>query len=505
MLILPLAECKKSSPAAVGNKAMKLSELISDGYDVPDGFVISFEAVRLIQDQKKVPELLSDLMKSEISRLEHNSDKEYGISMILSCRSSSQFSMPGILKSVLNVGFTSRSHEYFNNEWDGFGSSERLFSFLHFSSNVLDVRNWNNRVFETDHLKNDDRSYLELRRYFTELTGKEIPDSSYEQLYLAILAVVDSWNSLHAKYYRKINQIPDDAGLAILVQPMIFGNLDQNSGAGVLFSRDPLTGKGEILGDFIHVGRGEEVVSGLGSLRKIEEVDIVRAGLFMELQSLANELERRFAKVQEIEFVVERGRLRVLQSRDAVVTPEATLFSLRDLMNAGDLNRAQVVARIVSMGKWQKPSRSQLSSTGQQPVAAGVPASVGTAVGRICVNSDEIAEVAAKGEPIVLARDYTVPEDVGVMRLCEAVLTVRGGLTSHAVVVARALGKPCIVGITGMEIQPDGTHVKLGERLVPTGTMVSIDADTGFIYIGTLAEYPSDEPEIWSWYSHMTD
>ncbi len=493
----------------LGGKGFGLVEMTSIGLPVPPGFVITTDACKeYYGDGGKMPEGLLDEVRSKVKATESKMGRGFGDEknpLLFSVRSGAPFSMPGMMDTVLNLGLNDRVVEEIaaatGNPRFAYDSYRRLIQM--FGKVALSAKGERFEQLLEERkkkagVKNDiDLSPEELKgvvegfkAILSEETGREFPQDPYSQLEMAIEAVFRSWNNPRAKEYRRFYRIGEDLGTAVNVQSMVFGNMGPDSGSGVGFSRNPSTGEKKLYGEYLSNAQGEDVVAGI---RTPVALDSMEPRLRKELESVAQKLEGHFKDLQDFEFTVQQGKLFLLQTRNGKRTAQAAVKAAVDMANEGLISDEESVMRVEPAMLDALLHRRLDPKEGDRPVARGLNASPGAATGKVVFDTEEAAESGAK-EKVILVRPETTPEDIRGIIAAQGVLTVRGGMTSHAAVVARGMGKPAIVGCGEIEISPDMTHFMTqgGER-VAAGEVVTIDGTTGTVYRG---EIRTIEPEL---------
>lgn len=507
----------------IGNKAAGLVELSNLGLSVPPGFVIGTElGRRFTQGQNGLNEKQRAIIADALRRLEDRTDRGFGDDkkpLLVSVRSGAAQSMPGMMDTVLDLGLNKSTVEALAREtgderfaWDSYRRFIQSFSqvVLEIDSEPYEEALEEMRTrcdVETDSelpaeaLKETANLFLKI----VEGTVLEpFPQDVFLQLNLAIASVFKSWNTPRARRFRDMHSISHEGGTAATIQAMVFGNRDENSCSGVCFTRNPSTGAPELFGEYMPNAQGEDIVSGLRTPMDLTETARIDAGsentsmekrlpdAFADLVQSGDTLERHFRDVQEIEFTVESGRLHLLQTRAAKRNGRAALRIAVDLANEGIIDRAEAVSRCGDeLLKPMLVARAQ-PPEGTRPLAKGLPASPGAVSGAIAFSSDAAQEQAAAGRTTILVRPETDPRDVHGMDAASGILTARGGMTSHAAVVARGMGKPCITAAMTMKIDLDArTCTSLGTTL-NEGDIVTIDGTTGLVFVG---EVPTALPE----------
>jgi pyruvate, orthophosphate dikinase len=477
--ILPIDGSVLPERELVGGKAWSIARMRELDLNVPPAIVITTAACAAYLESGLLPDGLLDELANGIKWLEQQSNRTFGggrSPLLVSVRSGAAISMPGMMDTVLNLGINDATEQALAEES---GSAEfahdthRRFLDL-YASIVLKAT-----LNDLDPAK----SAAQWREEIAAAADQAVPLSSQAQLHAAILAVFDSCNSRRARRYRKHHNLPDNLGTAVTIQAMVFGNLDDQSGTGVLFSRNPLTGDRAPYGEYLHRAQGEDVVSGKFTPLPLSALQTSAAHLYEELIRAANTLERESADVQDIEFTVQRGELFLLQSRAAKRAPEASVRFAVDFVAEGLVDEKTALLRVSpeQIRTLLQPRLASGVTDTAELLAHGEPACQGIGIGLVVTNADEAERRAANNEAVVLARSTTSPEDVHGMIASRAVITDHGGATSHAAVVSRALGVPCVVGCG------EGSAAGLD------GRMITIDGTSGNIYAGKLAVVTPNE------------
>lgn len=489
----------------LGGKGANLAEMTRLGLPVPPGFTVTTEACRAFLASGAEPKGMFEEVSRHLSVLEKSAGRLLGRRddpLLVSVRSGARFSMPGMMETVLDIGLNDESvlglakasgSDRF--AWDSYRRLVQMFG-----STVMGV---DPALFDeamtllketrgaADDLQLDanDLAWLveTYKRLIHDETGHEFPQSPAEQLRLAILAVFRSWNGERARLYRRREHIPDDLGTAVTVQRMVYGNRGTDSGSGVAFTRDPATGRPGLYGDYLSNAQGEDVVAGIRNTVPLADLERLDADSYRRLLDHMGTLERHYRDLCDIEFTIERGTLWMLQTRVGKRTAEAAFAIAAELVDEGQITPEEALARVSGDGlaRLMFP-RFDTGVTGDA-LAHGLPASPGAAVGAAVFDSAEAVRRAAAGEKVVLVRQETTPDDLPGMVAAEAVLTSRGGKTSHAAVVARGMGKVCVCGAEELTVHtearrfttPDGT-------VVEQGTVISVDGSVGAVYAGAV-------------------
>ncbi|GAA3494961.1 pyruvate, phosphate dikinase [Streptomyces prasinosporus] len=487
----------------LGGKGANLAEMTRLGLPVPPGFIVTTEACRAYLATGAEPEGLSREVSRHLSALEESAGRRLGRAddpLLVSVRSGARFSMPGMMETVLDIGLNDDSvpglagvsgDERF--AWDSYRRLVQMFGSTVMGvdaalfEDALAVLKDERGVPDDVHLDAGDlarlvETYKELIR---RETGESFPQSPAEQLQRAILAVFESWNGERARLYRRREHIPDDLGTAVTVQRMVFGNLGHDSGSGVAFTRDPATGRPGLYGDYLPDAQGEDVVAGIRNTVPLAELERLDPRSYRRLRDHMGTLERHYRDLCDIEFTIERGTLWMLQTRVGKRTAEAAFTLATELADEGLITSREGLARVSGDGlaRLMFP-RFDTSATGD-PLAHGIPASPGAAVGAAVFDSAEAVRRAAAGEKVVLVRQETTPDDLPGMVAAQAVLTSRGGKTSHAAVVARGMGKVCVCGAEELTVDVGRRRFTTRDgTVVEEGAVVSVDGSAGAVYSG---------------------
>ncbi|MEM2894222.1 MAG: pyruvate, phosphate dikinase [Candidatus Bathyarchaeia archaeon] len=496
----------------LGGKGAGLAEMTNLGIRVPPGFTITTSTcIEFFKSNGEFPPGLWDEVLEHIRRLEEKTGKTFGSGknpLLVSVRSGAPVSMPGMMDTVLNLGMNDEVAEGLARlTGDARFAYDAYRRFITMFADV--VMHAERRKFDEVHeeekrregVKTDPELSAEglkrvvegMKKLYEEEVGKPFPMDPYEQLRLAIAAVFNSWNTPRAKTYRKIENIPEDMGTACTVQTMVYGNLGWDSGSGVMFTRNPSTGEKELYGEVLFNAQGEDVVAGLRTPIPVGELRERWPELYMELEDVAERLERHYRDIQDIEFTVERGILYILQTRSGKRTARAAVKAAVDMAREGLIDEREAILRVDPRQVELLLHKTVDPQAPKTILAKGLPASPGAAVGRVVFVPKEAEEWKARGERVILVRPETTPEDIGGMVASEGVLTSRGGMTSHAAIVARGIGKPAVVGCEALHIDLDREFFTAGEVLVRKGDLITIDGLTGEVILG---EAPLIEPKL---------
>ena len=470
----------------LGGKGIGLAEMTQLGVPVPAGFTITTDACRAFMASGGEVEGLDAEVEEHIARLEEQTGKRFGDPedpLLVSVRSGAAISMPGMMDSILNVGLNDESVEGLarstGNEEFARDCYRRLIQM--FGETVDDIPH---ESFSLDD------SVERAREIYERDTGQGFPQDAREQLRRAITAVFDSWNSSRAQVYRNMYGIPDDLGTAVNVVQMVFGNKGEDSATGVCFTRDPSTGEQGVYGEYLVNAQGEDVVAGTRTPQPLAELRERLPEAYDQLLETMAALERHYRDMQDIEFTVEQGRLYLLQTRTAKRTAAAAIKCAVDMAAEGLIDREEAVARI-DPSQLDQLLHPRLDPDAEFEVAAqGLNASPGAASGKIVLDADSAAERGKAGESVILVRWETTPDDIHGLIQAKGVLTAHGGMTSHAAVVARGMGKPCVAGCDGLDIDTGAKTLRIGGHQLSEGDVITIDGGTGRVIVGEVPLVP---------------
>jgi pyruvate, orthophosphate dikinase len=501
--VLQIEAGLRADRTLIGGKASSLVRLLDLGAAVPPAFVLTTEAYR---DWAANPsdDLLNELLGQGVKGLEARTGRRLAGGnggLIVSVRSGAQISMPGMMDTVLNVGFGPLAAGA-----EQFIYDARTRFLWQFAELVLGLDAAWLEALRRGLQTPDATSTAALEASMVaeaRQRGQYWPASPFEELEGAARAVFASWESGRAKLYRRLRKIDDSVGTTVTVQQMVFGNRDAESGSGVAFTRDPTTGADGLTGEFLFGGQGEEIVSGRETAAGLQDWHRRQPRQFQQLESLGKRLEQATKRVHEIEFTVERGAFYLLQCRPALLTARAAARVAVNMCVEGRLSRSEAVAYARSHGFDPTTNGRGLSVVpGIQPVASGLPVGGGVAIGRVAFGSAKIQEIERAGDPAVLVTFETSPKSLPLMQRCAALVTMRGGATSHAAVVARELGTTCVVGVGG---DIDGDAAGLGAQ-IREGDWITVDGDTGAVYPGNAAivaeTMSAEERQLRDWAEH---
>ncbi|MGA1819545.1 MAG: pyruvate, phosphate dikinase [Thermoplasmatota archaeon] len=545
------SEGNKEMKNLLGGKGANLSEMTRMGIPVPPGFIISTEACNsYYRDGNRFPEGLKEQVKEAVKAVEAEMGMNFGDPenpLLLSVRSGARVSMPGMMDTVLNLGINENiirglieksGDERF--AWDSYRRFVQMYGDVVLGLKpegrdeedpfeVILERMKKDRGFKLDtQLSAGDLKELSgrFRDLIKDRLKMEFPDDPWEQLWGAIGAVFGSWMNERAKTYRRINGIPSDWGTAVNVQAMVFGNMGDDCATGVAFTRDPATGENIFFGEYLTNAQGEDVVAGVrtpfqitteGSRRwaarnqmgederisSYPSLEETMPSQYNELVSVYKDLEKHYHDMQDIEFTIQGGKLWLLQTRNGKRTAAAAIKIAVDMVDEGLIDRRTAVSRIHPDQLDQLLHPAFDPGVNKNPIAKGLPASPGAASGKVVFNADDAEEWSEKGEKVILVRMETSPEDIGGMKSAQGILTSRGGMTSHAAVVARGMGKCCVSGCGSLHIDYEKRKMTIGETVVKEGDWISLDGTSGEVMLGKLPTIPpkigGDFAELMSW------
>ncbi|MDQ4095359.1 MAG: pyruvate, phosphate dikinase, partial [Actinomycetota bacterium] len=506
-------EGDKSQKNLLGGKGANLAEMTNLGLPVPPGFTITTEACNAYRDAGgQFPDGLLDEVAENLKRLEEKMGRGLGDAddpLLVSVRSGAPFSMPGMMDTVLNVGLNDESVEGLIRQtgderfaWDSYRRLVQMFG-----KTVMGVDGdlFEDALEDAKHKKGvrndvdlDVRDLKALVKTFKRIvrkeTGEEFPQEPTTQLEKAIEAVFRSWDNKRAQDYRRRNKISDTLGTAVNVQAMVFGNMGGDSGTGVAFTRDPATGEDRPYGDYLENAQGEDVVAGIRNTLALEEMGNVQPKAWAELQKHMKTLERHYKDMCDIEFTVEKGKLWLLQTRVGKRTALAEWVIANDMIDEGLIDVETAVRDRVTAGKLDelfKPSITASARKAQEPIATGLNASPGAAVGRVVFTAADASDWAERDEKVILVRRETNPDDYHGMVASQGILTSAGGTNSHAAVVARGEGIPAVCGADSIRIDRARKQFTAGGTTVEEGDWITIDGSDGTVYVGQLDTEPS--------------
>ena len=497
------SEGNASMKNLLGGKGANLAEMIGLGMPVPEGFTVTSEACnRYYDDGKKIDSKIEEEIFAYMEKLEGITGKKFGDAqnpLLVSVRSGSRASMPGMMDTILNLGLNDTVVEGFakktGNPRFAYDSYRRFIQM--FSDVVMDVPKHNfERVI--DKMKEEKGVKLDVdlsaedfkemvarfKAYFKEQKGFDFPGDPKVQLIESVTAVFRSWDNPRANYYRRMNDIPYSWGTAVNVQAMVFGNMGDDCGTGVAFSRNPSTGENKLYGEYLINAQGEDVVAGIRTPEQIATLEKVMPAVYKQFAETAKKLENHYKDMQDMEFTIEGGKLYMLQTRNGKRTAAAALKVACDMVEEKLITKQEAILMVdpKSLDALLHPQFETAALKAAAPIGAGLPASPGAACGRIVFNAEDAVAWNEKGETVILTRLETSPEDIEGMNAAAGILTVRGGMTSHAAVVARGMGRCCVAGCGDIVIDEKAKKFTLGGKTLSEGDYISLDGSTGNVY-----------------------
>jgi pyruvate,orthophosphate dikinase len=508
----------------LGGKGANLAEMASIGLPVPPGFTISTQmCTRYYEEGQSFPDSLRQEVAEGIAHIEGVTGKKFGDAadpLLVSVRSGARVSMPGMMDTVLNLGLNDRTVEGLATAsgdarfaWDSYRRFIQMYSDVVLEldhgrfEEALEIAKEDNCYNLDTELTAEDWQKLvaEYKALVEELWGKPFPQDVQDQLWGAVGAVFGSWQAERAKVYRRLNNIPGDWGTAVNVQAMVFGNMGDTSATGVAFTRNPATGENAYYGEFLINAQGEDVVAGIRTPQYLTKAAREGAGAkplsmeeampdaYAELAAVFDRLERHYRDMQDIEFTVQQGKLWMLQTRAGKRTAKAALKIAVDMAEEGLITREEAVARVDPAALDQLLHPTLDPDAARDVLTKGLPASPGAASGAAVFDSETAERRSATGEPVILVRVETSPEDIHGMHAAKGILTARGGMTSHAAVVARGMGRPCVSGAGSLSIDSRARVMRIGTREIREGDTLTIDGSTGEVMAGSV---PTVQPEL---------
>ncbi len=496
-------EADQSMRNLLGGKGANLAEMTHLGMPVPQGFTVSTEAcAKYYEDGKRINEEIIAQIYEALAETEKIVGKTFGDNQnpfLVSVRSGARASMPGMMDTILNLGLNDVAVEGLakltNNPRFAYDSYRRFITM--FSDVVMEISKSNyEEIFDakkkergvnldTDLTADDLKAVVAgFLAKFEELAGKPFPQDPKDQLVLSVEAVFRSWDNPRANYYRRMNNIPYEWGTAINIQSMVFGNMGEDSGTGVAFTRDPSTGKNVFYGEYLFNAQGEDVVAGIRTPKPIEELKKDNPRIYKEFREISDKLEKHYKDMQDMEFTIEKGKLYMLQTRNGKRTAQAALKIAIDMVDEGLLTEKEAILKVdpQQLDSLLHPTFDPAALKAANIISKGLNASPGAATGRVVFTAERAAEMASDGKPVILVREETSPEDIEGMAVATGVLTSRGGMTSHAAVVARGMGTCCVAGAGEVRVFEDKKYFEVNGVKYVEGQFISLDGSTGNIY-----------------------
>lgn len=517
-------EADGTNKALFGGKGANLAQMTGLGMPVPPGFTITTEAcTRYYNDGRKIAQEILDQVFETLAIIEKEEGKRFGDPVnpfLFSVRSGSRASMPGMMDTILNLGLTDISVEGLAKQtndarfaYDCYRRFIQMYSDVvigigkDYFGRILDTLKAEKGVKLDTELTADDLKELiaKFKAFFLKSKGVEFPQDPKAQLVGAIEAVFRSWDNPRANVYRSMNDIPYDWGTAVNVQSMVFGNMGDTSGTGVAFTRNPATGEKKLYGEYLMNAQGEDVVAGIRTPDTIDHLKDTNPKVYEEFVEINHKLEAFFRDMQDMEFTIEKGKLYMLQTRNGKRTAQAAINIAVDLVKEGLCTEQEALLKIdpKQLDDLLHPQFDQAELKKHTPIASGLPASPGAACGKIAFTAEEATARVAGGEDVILVRLETSPEDIEGMNVAKGILTARGGLTSHAAVVARGMGRCCVTGCGALHIDEEEGTLSINGKVYNSDSIISIDGSTGNIYDGSMtlteAEISGNFSTIMAW------
>jgi len=506
------SQSKFSSKDILGGKGANLAHMAKLGLPVPPGFTISTKVCEYFyKNNKKIPKKVIEQTKKELKIIEKISKKKFGDlsnPLLVSVRSGARVSMPGMMDTILNLGLNDKTVIALKNKTsngrfakDSYRRLIQMYANVvlgiesHFFEELIENYKLTKGVLQDTELEEDDWDGLikNFKDIVKQKTKKNFPQDVNEQLWGAISAVFLSWNSKRAKIYRKINFFPDHWGTAVNIQAMVFGNMGSDCATGVAFTRNPSDGKKEIFGEYLINAQGEDVVAGTRTPKNLSSMNKSMPKIFQQLKKIFKQLENKHKDMQDIEFTVENNKLWMLQTRSGKRTSKAAIKIAVDMVNEKLISNKEAILRIDpnTLDTLLHPTLDEKAE--KKIIASGLPASPGAASGKVTFSADEAERLKEQMQDTILVRIETSPEDINGMHAAKGILTARGGMTSHAAVVARGMGKPCVSGSSEIKIDYENKLFISGEHKVKEGDVITIDGGSGKVILG---EVPTVKPDI---------
>ncbi|MCX5904778.1 MAG: pyruvate, phosphate dikinase, partial [Proteobacteria bacterium] len=506
-------EGKATMKELLGGKGANLAEMSNLGMPVPAGFTITTKACQLYYDKnKKWPQGLKEQILANLKRLEKVMNAQFGNPkkpLLVSVRSGAAASMPGMMDTILNLGLNETVIAGLTAKtgnarfaWDGYRRFIQMFGDVVMGvpheafEHILDEKKKAvNAKLDTD-LSTEDLKDI-VARYkaaYKKHTGENFPDDAWQQLMKSINAVFESWNNDRAITYRRLNDIKGLLGTAVNIQAMVFGNMGETSGTGVCFSRNPSTGENKFYGEYLMNAQGEDVVAGIRTPESIETLAKKNKKAYSKLVGLKNKLEKHYRDMQDMEFTIQDGELYMLQTRSGKRTAAAAVKVAVDMVKERLISKQEALMRLEpeQLNQLLHPNFDPQAEKGATVLAKGLPASPGAATGRVVFSAEDAEAWAKRGEKVLLTRIETSPEDIGGMSVAEGVLTARGGMTSHAAVVARGMGKCCVAGVGALSIDYREKKCTVGSAVIKEGDYISLNGSSGTVYAGKIKTVESE-------------
>ncbi|WMM23987.1 pyruvate, phosphate dikinase [Tissierella sp. MB52-C2] len=505
--VYSFGEGKKEMKSLLGGKGANLAEMTNIGLPVPSGFTITTAAcIRYYDENKLLWNELLDEIHHQLMGLEKRIGKSFSDEnnpLLVSVRSGSVFSMPGMMDTILNLGLNDISVKGLANStgnerfaYDSYRRFIQMFSDVAMGipkvrfESLLEEMKENKGIIEDTDLNAEDLKVLveKYKEVYLNELNEEFSQDPIKQLELSIKAVFDSWNNPRAKVYRRLHNISDNLGTAVNVQSMVFGNMGDTSGTGVAFTRNPATGENHLFGEYLINAQGEDVVAGIRTPEEISHLKDIMPEVYDEFVKITHILEKHYKDMQDIEFTIENGKLYILQTRNGKRTAQAGIRVAVDLVHEGLINKEEAIMRVEpnQLNQLLHPTFAESILKEAIIIAKGLAASPGAASGKIYFHAEDVVEAKARGERAILVRQETSPEDIEGMVAAEGILTARGGMTSHAAVVARGMGKCCVAGCSDIRVNEETKVMRAKDQTFNEGDFISLDGSTGTVYKGDI-------------------
>lgn len=501
------SEGSKEQKGLLGGKGANLAEMTKLGLPVPTGFTVTTKACLYYLNQgNQLTEEMKEQVMEAVESLSAKTGKRFGDldnPLLVSVRSGSKFSMPGMMDTVLNLGLNDQTvvalaansrnerfaYDCYRRLLQMFGNVVMGMDNQAFETRITALKKVNGLSFDNELTANHWKQIVsEYKEIYRQQLQREFPQDPIEQLYLAIEAVFGSWNNQRAKTYRRLHEISDDLGTAVNIQEMVFGNFGETSGTGVVFSRNPSIGERGLFGEYLINAQGEDVVAGVRTPKPIQVLADELPTQFQQLKTICEALEKHYHDMQDVEFTIEREKLYILQTRSGKRTSKAALAILLDFYKEGIIDEKEVVSRIEAkdLEAALHPNFAETAVKNRVAFLSGLAASPGAATGAAYFTAEAAAEAKARGEKVILVREETSPEDIEGIAVSEAVITSRGGMTSHAAVVARGMGICSVVGCERLTVTEEERRGTVADETIEEGTILSVDGSSGKIYFGEI-------------------
>lgn len=518
------SEGDSSMKNLLGGKGANLAEMTRLGFPVPQGFTVTTEACTKYYDDGKVigAEIIAEIDK-QLAETERLLSKKFGDvknPLLVSVRSGARASMPGMMDTILNLGLNDEVVEGLAEltgnprfAYDSYRRFVQMFSDVvmelsksNFERIIDEIKEAKGVNLDTE-LDADDLKQMVIRfkQFYKDKKGEDFPQDPKVQLIEAIQAVFRSWDNPRAVIYRRMNDIPASWGTAVNIQGMVFGNMGEKSGTGVAFTRSPSTGEKKLYGEFLMNAQGEDVVAGIRTPQPISQLEDVMPEVYAQFVDIANKLEAHYCDMQDMEFTIENCKLYMLQTRSGKRTAQAAIKIAVDLVEEGMIDKAQAILNVdpKQLDALLHPTFDEVELKNTSVLATGLPASPGAAAGKVYFNAESAVVAAKNGEPVILVRLETSPEDIEGMDAAKGILTSRGGMTSHAAVVARGMGRCCVAGCGEIRVQEEAKIFTVCGTVVKEGDFISLEGSTGKVYLGSLktqeAQLTGDFSKFMSW------